>query len=278
MSASKIQLVNTRATYLTTLYGKALDAGAASPILGDSFAAQAVERIDYDFSRLRMPSGGEITLPLRAKHLDGWTREFLTAHPSSSVLHLGCGLDSRVFRIDPVPSVRWFDVDVPEVIALRRQLYPERASYELIAASVTDAGLLQRVPRDQPVLVVAEGLMMYLPEADGIALLQQITSSFPEGQIVFDAYGSLTTRIITLASRLSPTPVSLPWGIDDPHSLERKVPALRLLDAVPFLTTPELLARMGRTRAQRAGYRLIKAVPRLRNSMLHLRYAFDRRG
>ena len=78
---------------------------------------------------------------------------------SSTVLHLGCGLDSRVFRIDPPATVRWYDVDLPDVIDLRRRLYPERHDYELIATSVTDLRWLDGIPADRPVLVVAEGLV-----------------------------------------------------------------------------------------------------------------------
>ena len=93
-------------------------------ILGDTFADEIVQKIDFDFKKLHLPSGGAITLPMRAKHLDGWTREFLAAHPSATVLNLGCGLDSRVFRIDPPATVRWYDVDLPDVIELRKRLYP----------------------------------------------------------------------------------------------------------------------------------------------------------
>lgn len=274
MEAAKIQLPNEHETYLTTLYGKALDAGVSHSILHDTYAAQAVRQIDFDFRKLKLPSGGEVTLPLRAKHLDAWVREFLAQHERASVLHLGCGLDSRVFRIDPPPSVRWFDVDKPEVIALRKRLYPAHRSCELIAGSVTDPNLLERVPREQPVLVVAEGLVMYLSPADGVSLFRRVSERFSSGELVLDAYGSWTTRAITWASKRSPTPVSLPWAIDDPRLLEREVPRLRLIDAVPFLTLPELVARMAHTRPQRAFYRLLGAVPRLRNSIVHLRYQF----
>jgi O-methyltransferase involved in polyketide biosynthesis len=61
------------------------------------------------------------------------------------VLHLGCGLDSRVFRIDPLATVHWYDIDFPDVIELRRRLYPERHDYTLIPASVTEAGWLDAI-------------------------------------------------------------------------------------------------------------------------------------
>jgi O-methyltransferase involved in polyketide biosynthesis len=126
MEAKKIRLTKDKETYLATLYGKALDANVANPILGDRFAADAMARIDYDFKELKVPNGGEITLPMRAWHFDRWTRAFLATNPVSTVLHLGCGLDTRVYRIDPGPQVCWYDVDMPDVIELGQQLYPDR--------------------------------------------------------------------------------------------------------------------------------------------------------
>ena len=62
------------------------------------------------------------------------------------MLHLGCGLDSRFFRLDPGPGVEWYDVDYPDVAELRRQLYPGREHYHVVAASVTDPAWLADVP------------------------------------------------------------------------------------------------------------------------------------
>jgi O-methyltransferase involved in polyketide biosynthesis len=70
MEAKKVRLTKEKETYLATLYGKALDAAVENPILGDQFAASAAARIDYDFKALKLPKGGEITLPMRAWHFD----------------------------------------------------------------------------------------------------------------------------------------------------------------------------------------------------------------
>jgi O-methyltransferase involved in polyketide biosynthesis len=145
MAAEKVRLTREKETYLATLYGKALDAAADNPILADRFAADAVARIDYNFAQLELPNGGAVTLPLGARHFDAWTRAFLAANPDATVLHLGCGLDTRVYRIDPPPAVRWFDVDMPEVIALRQQLYPQRAGYQRIGSSITGPAWLDSV-------------------------------------------------------------------------------------------------------------------------------------
>jgi len=148
MEEEKVHLTKGKETYLATLYGKAIDAALENPILGDRLAADAVARIDYDFKVLKLPNSAEITLAMRAWHFDQWTRAFLAVHPESTVLHLGCGLDTRVYRINPGPSVRWFDIDLPHVIALREELYPEREAYRRIGSSVTDLSWLDGAPID----------------------------------------------------------------------------------------------------------------------------------
>ncbi len=99
MDTEKVRLTKEHESYLITVYGKALEAHAENPILGDRYADQALQKIDFDFKKQKFPKGGEISLPIRAKHFDTWTREFIAARPQCTVLHLGCGLDSRVFRI-----------------------------------------------------------------------------------------------------------------------------------------------------------------------------------
>ena len=124
VDSAKIQFTKEKETLLATLYGRALESRSANPILRDEMAEDAVRRIDYDFDRLKVDT---LSIAMRARQFDLWTAEFLGGHPNAVVLHLGCGLDSRVFRLDPSPAVSWFDVDFPDVIELRRRLYPQRA-------------------------------------------------------------------------------------------------------------------------------------------------------
>lgn len=275
MAKKKVHLTKEKETYLATLYGKALDVAAAQPILGDHLAAEAVARIDYDFKKLKLPSGGEITLPLRARHIDGWTRAFLATNPISTVLHLGCGLDSRVYRIDPGPQVRWVDVDLPDVIALRQQLYPARQGYQQIGASVTDRAWLEAIAGDTPVLVVAEGLMMYLSEPEGVALLRRITAQFPSGQIAFDGYSGVMVRLVSRLATVHGAKVELLWGIDDPYDLEQQVPGLHLVENVEFLTLPDLVSRLARNPFSKAMRGIMGRLPFYRRLVRHLRYEFS---
>jgi O-methyltransferase involved in polyketide biosynthesis len=243
MESEKVHIMKEKETYLPTVYGKALDNRSDNPILGDKYADEAIRKIDFDFDMIYV-KGSEISVPVRAKHLDGWTREFLLANHDSIVLHLGCGLDSRVFRIDPPATVRWYDVDFTDVIAIRRKIYPDRHDYQLIGSDVTGPHWLDRIAGDRPVLVIAEGLMNYLSEQEVVDLFSRVTEKFPSGDIIFDASSSLMNRGLNFVLARKKAGFSLRWGLDDPHMLEKQVPRLRLIDAVPFLTMPELTERL----------------------------------
>jgi len=135
-----------------TLYLHARDAQVSRPILGDPFAADLLRRVDHDPAGMKHLNGNLPVICTRARLIDDIARRFLDRHPDAVVLHLGCGLDSRVLRLAPGPGVTWIDVDQEPVIALRRRLYPERAGVTTIAASVTEPGWWARVPDGRPSL------------------------------------------------------------------------------------------------------------------------------
>lgn len=225
-------------TMLATFYAKALDADLPKPILGDRFAKDIVGRIDYDWSKTSITPANSASVTTRSAHFDRWTRQFLAVHSRAVVLHLGCGLDARAFRIDPGPGVDWFDIDYPEVVDLRTQLYPRRDHYRVIGASVTDASWLSEIPSDRPVLMIAEGLTMYLTESDGVALLRRVVDGFPRGELQFDAFSRLGIRSQFLNAVVRRAGATLHWGIAGPDDIGAAVPGVRLLAWVSPFDSP----------------------------------------
>ena len=150
MELEKVRLAGAQETTLATLYGKAMESRRPDSILNDREADKALRKIDYDFSRLRVRRSDHLSLAVRAKAYDGWAQQFLDTHPECTVLHLGCGLDTRVYRVDPPPSVRWYDIDLPDVIELRQRLFPPRDGAQPLAASLTDPRLLESISGDTP--------------------------------------------------------------------------------------------------------------------------------
>ena len=229
---TKVELTGERATLLGTLYGRALDAGSAQPILGDHWARDVVEQIEVDVKSTGLRSGDEQAVALRAKQLDDWAREFLDRHTEAVVLHLGCGLDTRYFRLAPAPDVLWYEVDFPEVIALRSQSLPAADSVHPIGSSVTDLAWLEQVPADRSVLVVAEGLVMYLEELPGRELFRAIVERFPSGQLIFDSLSRFGVRMQRFNRAVAKVKAQMHWGIDGVAELESISPRLRCITAM----------------------------------------------
>jgi O-methyltransferase involved in polyketide biosynthesis len=229
----KITLRGTQETMLATLYGRALDSRSPRSVLHDRSAQEAVERIDYDFTRTRINPTTATGVAMRAKLLDDWTRAFLGAHPEATVLHLACGLDTRVQRIAPAPSVRWIDLDLPDVIDLRERVLPAPSDdYRMVGGSVTDDDWLDDVPADRPTVAVLEGLTMYLRKDQGRRLFQRITERFGHGELLFDCYGTIGIRMQKLVPAVRNAGATLHWGIDDPAELEAWHDGLTCMDAV----------------------------------------------
>lgn len=268
----KVTLTGAPETLLATLYGRALDSRTPRSILGDRAAADAVRRLDYDFRKTGITATTAAGVALRAKQLDDWTRAFLADHPDATVLHLACGLDTRVQRLDPPPSVRWVDVDYPDVIALRERLLPAPpGDYRMIGSSVTDDAWLDEVPADRPTVAVFEGLTMYLHKEDGKRLVQRICERFPSGQLLFDCYGTAGIRLQKLVPAVRNAGASLHWGIDDPRELEAWHPGLTCLDALRAVDMPgvDRLPLAGRVQLG-----VLARIPRLRDIGRILRYRY----
>jgi O-methyltransferase involved in polyketide biosynthesis len=208
---------------------------------------------------------------IRSAHFDKWTRQFLGVHKEATVLHLGCGLDSRAFRVCPGSGIDWYDVDYPDVIALRERFFPPAPPYWLLPASVTELDWLSAVPTDRPVLMIGEGLTMYLTEDSGLALLRRVVDRFPSGELQFDVFNRFGIRTQVINTVVRRAGARLYWGVDGPDDILRNVPGVRLLAAMSVFDDP-VFATL--PRSYRLMARLMSLVPSFKMMAQYHRYAF----
>ncbi|GBG37904.1 class I SAM-dependent methyltransferase [Mycobacterium montefiorense] len=271
MDRIRVDLSGPPQTMLATLYAKALDADAPNSILCDQYAKAAVARIDYDWAATTIDARTAPSVAIRSAHFDNWARQFLAVHDEAVVLHVGCGLDSRVYRLDPGPGVRWIDVDYPEVISLRERIYPGRTNYRMLPASVTDPSWVAEIPSDRPVLFLGEGLTMYLTKDDGLALLRRVVDRFGSGELQFDAFNTFGIRAQLINAVVRRSGSKLRWGIDGPSDIVDAVAGVRVLvwesvfDSDTFEMVSPFVRWVGAAMA---------TVPVLRTMSQYHRYAF----
>jgi O-methyltransferase involved in polyketide biosynthesis len=179
------------------------------------------------------------------------------------VVQLGCGLDSRFLRADD-GRVEWYDLDMPPVVELRHEFFTEGERYRMIASSVTDLEWVDRVRYDgQPALVVAEGLLMYLGEADVRRVVLRLRESFPGCRLIADVFSHLAARVAGNHPALKYTGATVGWGIDDPRELEAWAPGVRLLEEWFFTDDPDLVRLSW---GYRLAYKLVGAFKMVRRA------------
>lgn len=271
-----VKLTDEKETLFIPLLGKALDYRSKKSVLNDSKANDIIEKVGIKIAvqnSFKAKISGR-TLAVRAKQYDVWTKDFIAKNQNAVVLHLGCGLDARIIRVQPPNTVTWSDVDYPEVISLRREFYSETNTYKMIASSITAPNWLEMIPADKPVFIIAEGVFEYLSEEEMKIFLNRLTNHFSHGQIAFDvmnaygkAVGNKNLRETTGASNI------LKWTVDDIKDIEKINPKLKKLEVVSRIKSVYI---KNLSLASRLILSFLSLSSKHRNMMLLLRYEFKK--
>jgi O-methyltransferase involved in polyketide biosynthesis len=221
-------------TLLIPLYARACDAAARRPVLGDRRARELVDAIDYDFTRFR---GGSLSGSVsRSSIFDGWTARFLREHPTGTVIELGTGLNTRFDRLDN-GQVRWFDLDLPDAIALRHRFFSDSDRCTMLASSVLDAEWFATVAASPPpYLFLSEAVLIYLSGDEVRRTLTQLSQRFPGSLMAFDTAGKRMVAGQDRNRSLAQVSARLQWICDNPRDVERC--GLQLLET-RTLATPQ---------------------------------------
>jgi methyltransferase (TIGR00027 family) len=199
---SPAELSDIARTSLLTLYARALESQSATPILIDAKAIEITRRLNPRLASspvrlLRSLASGRISqqlcvhLALRAGQYDAYARQFLARFPEGSIVNLGCGLDTRNYRVDN-GHANFFDLDLPEVIRFKRDYVDENPRYRMIAASIFDYTWMDLVEQmgSRPALFLAEGVFMYLDPDKVRALFVDLRRRFPGSELVCEVVNS----------------------------------------------------------------------------------------
>jgi O-methyltransferase involved in polyketide biosynthesis len=163
--------------------------------------------------------------------LDEAVAAFLARHPGAVVLNLAAGLDTRYFRVG-APASLWIEVDLPGPMALRRQLIEPGDRHRYLAGSVLETAWLDAaaVPAGTPVLVVIEGLLMYLSREQIAGLLDTLATRFPGCEALVELVGRWAAGNTWWVRAVASTSAKFQGGVDAPAELAVLVPGVRVLE------------------------------------------------
>jgi O-methyltransferase involved in polyketide biosynthesis len=190
------------ATSFLTLYCHALETCSDDPVLSDPKSVEIMTELNKTLSLSthtldRILVAGTLDkrlvvhIAIRAKKYDDYARDFLQRFPDGVVVNIGCGLDSRFLRIDN-GRVVLYDLDLPEIIAIKKTFFNETERYHLVASSVMDFTWMAPVLQHKgPFLFMAEGVFMYLDGKDVRSLVLEMQEKFPGSELVCEVENSV---------------------------------------------------------------------------------------
>jgi O-methyltransferase involved in polyketide biosynthesis len=246
-------------TLFIPLYFRAKETQRPDALMKDEQAVALVKQLNYDFTQIKLQSHDEVAIILRLREFDRFARDFLDRHPDGVVVHIGCGLDTRSTRVDN-GQVEWYDLDLPEVIELRRKLIGgEGPRYHLLACSMFDHAWLDTlsVHRPRPFLFMAEGVLQYFTEAQVKSLVLTLKECFPGAELVCDAATPFMIRLDNLHLVFWKISARLRWGLAHGRDVESWGEGIRLLDEWFYFERPE--PRLG-------AMQMIRHIPALRKA------------
>lgn len=223
---TEINLQGVPETMLQTLYARAKESEKSNHHIYDEKAVEIVSQLNYDFSMAdkdKMMSYGVIA---RTIILDRLVEDFLTHNPGAVVINIACGLDTRCYRMKG-KYLRWYNVDLPETMGIRRRFFEENGPIYQIAESATTEAFVKDIEyHGEPVLVVIEGLTMYLSEQDVRNMFHFIDGKVGSATVLVEAMSPFSVNHIKEKS-IEGSRAKFRWGVKDGKELEKLIPPFR---------------------------------------------------
>ena len=154
---------------------------------------------------------------MRSAVFDRWLAEKMNEIPGATVLHIGCGMDSRVVRVGERGHL-WFDVDFPEVMDQRRKYYEETEHYKMISGDLRETEWLEQIPAGDAI-VILEGIGMYLRPEELKTAFENLYARFENVQILMDCYTEFAAKASKYKNPINDVGVTEVFGMDDPKVL-----------------------------------------------------------
>jgi O-methyltransferase involved in polyketide biosynthesis len=194
-------------TSFITLYCHALETLSDDPILSDPKSVEIMTELNRTLARsenllARTLVAGALDrmlvvhIAIRAQKYDDYARDFLKKFPEGVIVNIGCGLDSRFLRVDN-GKVTLYDLDLPEIIGIKKTFFEKTERYHLISSSVMDFEWMAVVRQHSgPFLFMAEGVFMYLEGRDVRSLVLKLQETFPGSELVCEVVNAFWLRLL----------------------------------------------------------------------------------
>ncbi len=251
-TTERITLSGVPETMLQTVYARARESAGRGTI-HDPKAEEIIRRLDYDFSLADKDTAMRSGVIARTIVLDRLVSEWVAQHPGAVVVNIACGLDTRCCRMRGY--THWYNLDLPETVAVRERLLPERGTISQIAMSAMDDWGGKIAEQGTPVLVVIEGLTMYLSEADVKQIFSVIAGRFGTATVFVETMSPMAVKRLRESS-IEGSHAKFTWGVKNGEALAALLPDFRFAEEHSLTEGMAVFAPV---------YRVLGKLPAVRN-------------
>jgi methyltransferase (TIGR00027 family) len=227
MSPTHGEITHVSDTALMVAACRALESESDDGFVNDPFAARlAGDRGFAILSAQPHPEMMRFGVGIRSRFLDELLLDALASNPIATVLNVGCGLDTRPWRLELPPDLRWIEADFPDMLDYKDSLMSAetpRCRRERITADLNDAAqrrTLYAAAGSAPALIITEGLLMYLPAATVESLAAEASAQCGIAHWIADIATSGFSKAINMDTNRSVRNVQAPDALDGEHILD----------------------------------------------------------
>lgn len=177
-------------TLLIPLYMRYLESHTQNPLFNDESSIDAVKKIDFNFSKWKNQNEVQIGIAARTLIFDTAVKAYLIKHTDCQVVHLACGLDNRFSRVDN-GKMKWYDLDLPEVMELRKTIYFKHERQNFIAGDLLCDSWHQLIPVNPNTLFIMEGILYYFSKPQVRKIITNLADNFKGAHVIFDVISKL---------------------------------------------------------------------------------------
>ena len=213
-----IKMDGVNKTLYIPLYGKAY-VSKKGIILDDKKAEEIWSKEGFELKGKSKSKWLAYYMGMRSKVFDLWLSQKMDEMENGIVIHIGCGMDSRVERVGTKGHL-WYDVDFPEVIQERKKYYEETEEYHMVASDARNQEWITGLPKSKSAILVMEGLSMYLTLEELKKLLASLENHFEDLSILMDCYTTFAAKASKYKNPINDVGVTEVYGLDNPKILE----------------------------------------------------------
>ena len=224
---TRLQFGDIQETALVTLAIRASETARPHPRIRDEKAAEIIDSLGVDVSKYDPFLSHEGVVARTIMFADA-LRALIKRYPDAVCINLGCGFDNKFSQVDN-GRIEWFDVDLPDQIAVRRKVFEDRPRCTMLDGDALDGTWTEQLPKGRPVIVVMEGVLEYFTKEQTATCLHMLCDSFPHGWLVAEMNSMFMVRHSKQHDAIKNTNATFKWGTDSGDEFVELEPRLQLV-------------------------------------------------